>query len=509
MFSPAKRTRPGQAVPLAMLVSIACALTAPVHGQTGDIARPAPERRATATGHVIRDVQLASTKAGQSARAKALFDQAIELQRSGQDRQAIERYQQVLGIEPESAPTLNNIGRLHETLGETDQALDYYRRAIKAAKDNQSFYQKQYADLLWKMKREKEAVSQYEAIALQMPQLTQAHDAVVDYYLQSEQRDPDAFMAYLWRLVEEGEVITASDAALAALASGKAGREAQELLTVTTQTLSHNTLSQRQSAHIREQLARLKDHPDIGQGVTELLALYQSPRGDFRWWAQKGDPWEDPKQGVWPREAFRAVARSLGSAAERSGNPDLAEAYYFTAAELSEDELDPLAFQALAKLYTRQKDIAKLEALGNNPHYTGRLFSQKNEAYRRGQLDKIYEYHVTLGYIYGTLAQQDQKWWGDSDTPASAVFQLERAITIGQAIDSRDNHPADHYQAHVDVGVVELLADYYGRKYPVKARELRALSAERLEKAGETSAAKQLMRSLHLKPLPLQPPEPE
>ena len=34
------------------------------------------------------------------------------------------------------------------------------------AKDNQAFYQKQYADLLWKTKQEKAAVSQYEAIAL-------------------------------------------------------------------------------------------------------------------------------------------------------------------------------------------------------------------------------------------------------------------------------------------------------------------------------------------------------
>ena len=507
MISPSRPTKPAHAAALAILVAIACARAAPVHGQSGDLARPAPERHAPATEQLVRDVQGASDETGQSARAKALFARALELQRGGQYRQAIEQYQQVLGIEPESAPTLNNLGRIHEALGETDQALDYYRRAVKVAKDNQAFYQKQYADLLWKTKQEKAAVSQYEAIALHMPQFTQAHDAVVDYYLQSEQRDPDAFLAYLWRLVEEGEVITASDAALAALASGKRGREAQELLTVTTQTLSHDTLSQAQSLHIRDQLVRLTDHPDIGRGVTELLALYQSPTGDFGWWAQKGNPWDDPKRGVWPRDAFRAVARSLGRAAERSGQPDRAEAYYFTAAELSQDELDPLAFQALSKLYTRQGNIAKLEALGSNPNYTDRLFSQKNEAYRRGQLDKIYEYHVTLGYIYGTLARQDQKWWGDSHTPASAVFQLERAISIGQAIDSRDNHPADHQQAHVDVGVVELLADYYDRKDPARARTLRLQSAERLEKAGETSAAMQVMRPLQMQPLP--PPEPD
>jgi tetratricopeptide (TPR) repeat protein len=505
MNSPARQIRPLQAAALALLVSIASALTAPAHGQSGEIARPAAERGASSTAHVIRDAQPASAETGQAARAKVLFDQALELQRGGQYPQAIERYQEVLGIEPKSAPTLNNLGRVHEALGETDKALDYYQRAVKVAKDNQTFYQKQYADLLWKTKREKEAVSQYEAIALQMPQLTQAHDAVVDYYLQSEQRDPDAFMAYLWRLVEEGEVITASDAALAALASGKGGNDAQELLTVTTQTLSYDTLSQEQSVHILDQLARLKDHPDIGPGVTELLALYQSPTGDFSWWARKGSPRNDPKHGVWPRDAFRAVARSLGREAEIRGAPDRAEAYYFAAAELSQDELDPQAFQALSKLYTRQKKIAKLESLVSKQKYIDRLFSQKNAAYRRGQLDKIYEYHVTLGYIYGTLAKQDQKWWGDSHTPTSAVFQLEHALMIGKTIDQKDRGTANRPQAHVDVGVVELLADYYDRKEPLKANELRVQSAARLEKAGESAAAQQVMRFLHMKPLP--PPE--
>ena len=504
MRSLARPTRLGQAAALALLVSVACVLAAPAHGQTGQIARPAP-----ATEHVIRNVQRASAETGQAARAKTLFDQALELQRDGQYRQAIERYRDVLGIEPESAPTLNNLGHVHEALGETDKALDYYQRAFKVAKDNQTFYQKQYADLLWKTKQEKAAVSQYEAIALQMPYLTQVHETVVDFYLQSEQRDPDAFLAYLWRLVEEGEVITASNAALTALASGKGGREAEELLTVTTQTLSYDTLAHEQSEHIRDQLAHLKDRPDIGRGVTELLALYSSPTGDFSWWARKGNPWDDPKRGVWPRDAFRAVVRSLGREAEMSGAPDRAEAYYFTAAELSQDELDPQAFKALSKLYTREGDIAKLEALGNNMNYTDRLFSQKNEAYRRGQLDKIYEYHVTLGYIYGALAQRDQKWWGDSHTPASALFQLEHAINIGEAIDRRDSHRADHKQAHVDVGVIELLADYYERKDPVRAKELRVQSAQRLEKAGESTAASQIMRPLQMKPLPLQPPGPE
>ena len=504
----ARQGRHGRAAALATLVSALCAVSPSAFAQTGEIARPLPDLRAPASGQVIRDLPRASAETLQAAQAKALFDQALELQRDKQYPQAIERYQEVLSIKSESAPTLNNLGRIHEALGETGQALKYYQRAVKVAKDNQTFYQKQYADLLWKTSKEKEAVSQYEAIALQMPQVTQAHEAVVDFYIESDQRDPDAFTAYLWRLVEEGEVITASDAALAALASGKAGPEAEELLTVTTQTLSYDTLSQGQSADIRDRLAGLRDHPKIGQGVTELLNLYKSPEGDYTWWAQRGTPWDDPKLGVWPREAFRAVARSLGREAERRGDPDRAEAYYFTAAELSQEELDPHAFQALCKLYTRQEDTAKLEALVNNTNYADRLFSGKNIAYSRGHLDKIYQYHVTLGYIYGTLAKQDKKWWGDSRTPTTAVFQLEHAVKVGEAIDERDRHAPGRQQAHVDVGVVELLADYYDRSDPARAKELRVQSAERLKRAGDLTTARQILRPVTKELIPQQPLQP-
>ena len=81
------------------------------------------------------------------------------------------------------------------------------------------------------------------------------------------------------------------------------------------------------------------------------------------------------------------------------------------------------------------------------------------------------------------------------------------AVGTGIGLKKLDYHPADHQQAHVDVGVVELLADYYDRKDPARARTLRLQSAERLEKAGETSAAMQVMRPLQMQPLP--PPEPD
>lgn len=428
--------------------------------------------------------------AAEENRAKLLFDQGLQLQQSQEYEGAAESYLQVLEIKPESGSTLNNLGRLYASLGDMDQAIQYYERAAQVPGDNQAFYRKQYADMLWQTQRQAEAVVEYRAVISQLPQATAARDTVANFYLQDYQRDHDELIGYLWELVGTGEILSAAETALTVLESGRGDEWSVDLLTVVARALGHETLSREQSEAIRMRLRPLVRDPAVGSGVAEILALHESPNGAFPWWAGRGNPSRDPARGMWPRDAFLQLARALGAQAERDDDLDLAEAYYFAAARLNREEPDPLAFLALCQLYLRQDDFAKLESIIDDSTIVNRMFEGKGEAYRRGQLDKIYQYHVTLGYIYGSLASRNTIPWGDSRTPTSAVFQLEHARTVGALIDDQQGNQR---APHIDVGVVELLATYYGQDNPSRATELRIESARRLMNAGSEDAARQVL----------------
>jgi tetratricopeptide (TPR) repeat protein len=435
----------------------------------------------------------APADAALETRAKVLFDRALQLQQTQEYEEAAESYLQVLEIKPQSASTLNNLGGLYAALGDTEQALQYYERAAAVADGNQAFYRKQYADMLWQAKREREAVVEYRAVISQQPQATAAHDTVANFYLQGDQRDLGELIDYLWELVDTGEILSAAETALTALESGKSEERSADLLTVVARALGHETLSREQSEAIRLRLRALARDPMVGAGVAALMAIHESPNGDFSWWAERGNPQEDPARGMWPRDAFLQLARALGTQAERDEDFDLAEAYYFTAARLDPDEPDPLAFLALCQLYLRQDNFEKLESIVDDSTIVTRMFEGKGEAYRRGQLDKIYRYHVTLGYIYGSLATKDIVAWGNSNIATSAVFQLEHARTVGALIDEQQGNQGP---PHIDVGVVELLATYYGQESPARATELRIDSARRLMNGGSEAAARQVLSTV-------------
>jgi tetratricopeptide (TPR) repeat protein len=432
------------------------------------------------------------------ARAKQLFADAVQAQQSAQYATAITSYERVLAIKPRSASTLNNLAQAYAAMNDVDRALQYSQQAADIGGADQPFYQRQYADLLARTNRD-QAIAVYRTLV--SAGATDARSALTALYASG----PSAELApYLWELIDAGEVLTAADTALDALGRGGAGNV--DLLTVVVRSLAHPTLSAEQSAALRARLAAFTGNSTIADGIREVLRLYEAADGSFSWWAGRGRPWEDPPVGIWPVDAFRMLVRALGAQAEQVEDVARAEAYYLRAAELRQDELDPLAFQALCKLYMRRNDIGKLQSIVNNPNYIGQLFSDKNAGYRLGQRAKIYEYHVTLGYIYGSLARQNVIGWGDSNTPASAVFQLERAMTVGAAIDAQPT--AARSQAHVDLGVVELLATYYDQQNRAPAAAaLRADASRRLTSVGDTRGAEEVLRQRSLNVVPrTQPP---
>lgn len=427
---------------------------------------------------------------GQSASAetteeqRAAFQRALELQKVGDLDSAESAYREVLALKPDSAATYNNLAKLQEGRGDVGRALEYYQQAIEIGDAQESYYRFQYGLLLQKFGDSTAAVKQFERVAIDQPEIVAAHRQLVDYYLTSARGGEDRFAGYLWDVLESGEPLRAAEAAIKGLDSGRFDIDTRyELLTIVAFAIGRPTVTDDQAQKLRESLVAISEG-DLQQCVEELERLFASPRGDYSWWADHGSPYEEPPRGVWPREAFRSVARKLGRRAELAREFELAEAYYQAAATLHPEGLDPLAFEALVKLYARTEQTDRIEELASDQRYVGQLFQQKNEFYRRGQLAKIYDYHVTLGHIYGALAQRDPKWWGDSRTPASAVFQLERAVRIGKEVNE------------IDVGVVQLLAGYYSVNQPGRDVELRLDTAKRLAEADKPAAARKIVMPL-------------
>ena len=144
----------------------------------------------------------------------------------------------------------------------------------------------------------------------------------------------------------------------------------------------------------------------------------------------KDGPNADPPRGIWPRDAFRGLIRSLGNWQQHSGSLSRAESFYRLSIDLNRREIDPIACLALADLYISQDRVSDVDRLMNQ--LGPELFYGKAAAYRGSQWQKIYEFHRTLGLLYSYL-----KRWGDSGNPASAIFQLEHAMQAAARLNVR------------------------------------------------------------------------
>ena len=75
--------------------------------------------------------------------------------------EAVERYQQVLGIIPDHAPTHFYLGVVLEELGRTESAIEHYRKSISITTDYAAAYV-HLADACSKLQRWEEAIEAYQ-----------------------------------------------------------------------------------------------------------------------------------------------------------------------------------------------------------------------------------------------------------------------------------------------------------------------------------------------------------
>jgi len=342
-------------------------------------------------------------------------------------------YKRALVLKPDSASTLNNIAQLYASSGREKEAQELLRRSMSLKDPGSGGSAQNYAALLDRTGDAKSASQYYAMVAASQPDNVDAHEKAVTAFIKA---DPKGLGAYLWDALRAGQVLRVQDSAVAALQQREwEAEQRRELLALVAASLSQQSYdpAKYRDTFAAENLATFAGDSVIGGGVVELTRLHGADALDpsaFRWWSEAGDLHVDPPRGVWPRDAFRSLIRSLGNWQQRRGDLRRAESFYRLAVGLNRREIDPLACLALADLYISQERVSDVDRLMNE--LVPELFYGKGEAYRSSQWQKIYDFHRALGLIYSYL-----KRWGDSGTPASAIFQLEHAMDAAARLKMR------------------------------------------------------------------------
>jgi len=414
-------------------------------------------------------------------------------------RRAVRLYKQLLEQGVGAGSVHHNLAQVYWELGDEALAARHFESALGADDGRRAFYAKNYGDAFAAMGDWRTAERAYRVAVEARPQAREVHDILMEHYA----NDPDGLTRYLWELNDAGQVVRAQQEALGALERpGMPARAREELLALVAAGLSgqYFDLQSFAGSETARRLEALAEDPGIGEGVKQLLALVRGEswhREQFGWWAHRGDPLDDPPVGEWPNDAFRALARSIADKYRAAGAMEPAEACLRMAATLLDHDPDPKAYEGLAELYVAGGRLDELERMIDR--IEGEIFAAKGDAYRRSQERRILDFHRTLGKIYGHLGR-----WGDSDTPTSAIFQLEHAREFAGRVESHELDAARAEPLFDDDLAVLLAAGYEAVGRADEAVEVRLQTAERYRLAGEPETSRRLLVDLDAETLPVE-----
>lgn len=433
---------------------------------------------------------------------RLLFYRAVTYQRMAEGaegdrreellRRSARLYDAYLEARPDSGAATNNLAKVYAALGWSDTARELFEQALAKEDDKQGLYLKNYAEFLDEAGEWEKARELYSRIVKEQP-LSQGLQATI--FERFGKAGVEELAGYLWDLLEAGHARRAADGALEALAEGGGEkRDRFELLTVVSVALSRIPYrpASFSELEIAGRLAGFDSDPEVGRGALEIKMLHDVEALDARryeWWAEKTVEYEDPPRGVWPADGFRALIRSLGSRYRQIGELRTAERYYRLAADLRPYDVDPTAIRDLTQLYIEENQLPKVNRLAEE--YEDRLFSGKGSAYRNSQLQRIFEYHRTLGELYATIGR-----WGDSYRVDSAIFQLEQAQEKSREVaDRTEGALPERYKFSPDM--VNMLAKGYAETdQPSRSYQLRVDEAERFQREGDAEAVRKVLEPI-------------
>jgi tetratricopeptide (TPR) repeat protein len=413
-------------------------------------------------------------------------------------------YHSYLKQNPDSTAAANNLAKIYETLGnaasrDSDhdkakalfrRADAYYQKAITPNNSSQALYLKNYAEFLERKGDWKKAKETYAQLIKKHPVPPTLQESLARTYLE---HGLDDLADYLWKMLDAGYVSQSGETALDTLLQSLNVRNENrvELLTIFCAALAQGT-EERSSftgSDLGRQFNRLRDDSYLGEGAEEVYQLFQGQTfdpDDYNWWASNDLNSSKPDKVLSPIEGFRALIRSLGSRSKRTKNMEMAESYFNLAAKILPSETDPAAIRDLVHMYAEANRLDKIkDVLGE---FKGWLYDGKQAAIWNSDLEKMFQYHQTLGELYALIGQ-----WGDSNQVTSAVFQLEHARDASIEIQRRSPEELpETYQ------FTPQMVDMLSRAYVKTGRaddslKLRIDQAETFNKAGNTEATRRVL----------------
>ena len=167
--------------------------------------------------------------------------------------------------------------------------------------------------------------------------------------------------------------------------------------------------------------------------------------------------------------------------------------YYRLAIEFGERGPDPEAFLGLVNIYADRNDAAGLHDLMDRYEYE--LFTEKGEAYARGDWPLIYRLHVALGMTYAHLGV-----WNDTPSPIqNAAFQLEAAQ---RAADELNRRWPSKKIALPPAAAKKLSGYYITTGQADRATKVQVDAAEVLQSQGRTEESAEILKSIDTETIP-------
>ena len=415
---------------------------------------------------------------------------SIELQR------ARAAYERAWRFRPGSVATLNNLAALDAAAGRDREARQYYERAIATAQANADPKLEtsaiNYARFLLDRGDGKEAAQQAE-IAMKAGSSSESRELLASLY----ERDAPAALLPLYRtLLDEGRTTEVTDTATKKVLDARlSADDRREWLNLTALAMARDVRA-RASYDLGTTLKALTQAPPddpLRPGAVQLERAVLEPPGTAEglgWWASFRS---GGASGVTSRAALRQLLTALGerNATQPKGGTDIAARYFATALELGDRGPDPESFLSLVTLYSDTGAVALIQPLMNR--YENELFSEKSEAYVRGDWPLIYRMHTALGMAYAQL----QVWDNTSAPTQSALFQLEHAEKAAAELNRRassEGRPASY--ALPAAAVTKLSEAYLAVGRGADAARLRVDSATTLRNLGRINESAQLVESL-------------
>jgi hypothetical protein len=415
-------------------------------------------------------------------------------ERNGLLARANEAYRSAQALRPASLATLNNRAALAATAGRDQEARDLYGQAVARAREtkdpNLETYAINYAEFL--RDRDRDAAIEYARVAMQAGSSPASRDLLAELYA----RTPGALLPFYRTLLDEGRTTDVTGVAVKNVLDETLDADTRrEWLNLVAVAMTRDVRA-RVSYDPQPTLTLLRaarDADPLRVGTRQLEAAVSAPSGraeELGWWRNS----TVGASGVSSRAAMRGLLTAFGEARVDRGGPDaraMAALYLSTAIGFGDRGPDPESFLNLVTLHADAGDKDAITALMNR--YEGELFSEKGEAYARGDWPLIYRMHTALGMAYAHLGV-----WEDTRRPIqSALFQLEHAQTAAAELNRRavsQGRPATY--ALPAPAVTKLSETYNAVGRGADAARLRVDSASTLRNLGRINESADLVESL-------------